>query len=269
MNARFDKFLKYRPAWWTPRRYRNTLAAWNNLRTCGRAGNLDFLARFYGTDKCGTHSYTMHYETHFRPFRPRPVHLLEIGVGGYKSGQQGGGSLRMWKRYFPRGRIYSVDIFDKSALEESRIRIFRGSQVDHKLWEQVFSEQPEFDLIIDDGSHRNEHIPETFRLLFPRLKNGGIYVVEDTQTSYWPLYGGDSLNLDNPATQMNFFKRLVDGLNHQELVQDRSTGVTEFDRQIVSIHFYHNMVFIYKGANDEPSNKFDEPTNRPPSGAPA
>ncbi len=234
----------------------------DRLETSGRNGDLAFLARHFGTDKWGTHFYTPHYETHFRPFRRRPVRLLEIGAGGYESPTQGGNSLRMWKRYFPRGQIYSVDLYDKSALEEPRIRIFRGGQTDPQLWARVFAEAPEFDLIVDDGSHRNDHIPETFRLLFPRLKNGGIYAVEDTQTSYWPVYGGDSLDLDNPATQMNFFKRLADGLNHREFAQGRQAGVTPWDAQIASLHFYHNLVFVYKGPNDEPSNKFDEPTNR-------
>jgi len=50
------------------------------------------------------------------------------------------------------------------------------------------------------------------------LKDGGIYVIEDTQTSYWPGYGGNSENLADPETMMNFFKNLTDGINHQEFI---------------------------------------------------
>jgi hypothetical protein len=52
---------------------------------------------------------------------------------------------------------------------------------------------------------------------------------------------------------MNFLKRLVDGLNHVEWdVVDYEPTTT--DRQIESITFVHNMAFIQRGPNDEPSN---------------
>ena len=84
------------------------------------------------------------------------------------------------------------------------------------------------------------------------MKEGGVYVIEDTETSYWPDYGGDSVNLNNSNTTMNFFKKLVDCLNHKEFLL-KEYKPTFFDLNIVSIHFYHNLIFIYKGQNDEPS----------------
>ncbi len=92
-----------------------------------------------------------------------------------------------------------------------------------------------------------------FKVLFPRLKDGGIYVVEDTQTSYWEKFGGDSKDLNNPKTSMNFFKSLTDSLNHKEFLIPGYQS-SYFDRIITSMHFYHNLVFIYKGNNDEDSN---------------
>jgi demethylmacrocin O-methyltransferase len=56
---------------------------------------------------------------------------------------------------------------------------------------------------------------------------------------------------------MNFFKNLTDCLNHQE-IPDENYKETYFDKKIVSIHFYHNLVFIYKGDNDEISNRIDK-----------
>jgi hypothetical protein len=52
-----------------------------------------------------------------------------------------------------------------------------------------------FDIIIDDGSHVNEHVITTFEYLLPILNNEGLYVIEDTQTAYWPEYGGSSHHL--------------------------------------------------------------------------
>jgi demethylmacrocin O-methyltransferase len=160
----------------------------------------------------------------------------------------------MWKKYFPHARIFSIDIYDKSSLQENRIKIFRGSQVDKNFMESVCQEIGSIDIIIDDGSHINEHVIETFEMLFPKLKDGGIYVVEDTQTSYWEKFGGDSDDLNNPKTIMNFFKSLTDSLNNKEFIK-LNYQQSYYDKKIISMHFYHNLIFIYKGNNDEESNR--------------
>ena len=215
--------------------------------------NLDRLGRIYKTDKSGVHFYTPHYQLHFSRFKYKQVKLLEIGVGGYDNPEIGGHSLRMWKKYFPFGRIFALDIYDKSPLKENRINIYKGSQVDKEFLDSMVREIGELDIIIDDGSHINEHVIETFKILFPKLKDGGIYVVEDTQTSYWKEFGGDSENLDNPSTMLNYFKRLTDCLNYKELIRP-GYQPTYYDQKIISMHFYHNLVFIYKGDNNEESN---------------
>jgi demethylmacrocin O-methyltransferase len=152
--------------------------------------NLNELGRLYRTDKIDSHCYTQHYMTHLQKIRKNKINLLEIGVGGYDNPNLGGHSLRMWKKYFPHGKIYGLDIYDKSALQERRITLFKGSQIDTDFLAEVIKATGELDIIIDDGSHINEHIIETFKILFPKLKQGGIYIAEDLQTSYWPDMGG-------------------------------------------------------------------------------
>ena len=207
--------------------------------------DLDKLGKIYGTDKIGKHFYTQHYSSHFESFRDKEINMLEIGVGGYKKPLKGGKSLRMWKKYFPLGNIFSIDIYDKSPLQEDRIKIFRGSQVDEVFLDEVVKEIGEIDIIIDDGSHINEHVIETFKLLFPKLKDGGIYAIEDTQTSYWEKYGGDSKDLNNPKTMMNFFKSLTDALNNEEFIIPNYKQ-NYFDKKIISMHFYHKLDSINK-----------------------
>jgi demethylmacrocin O-methyltransferase len=52
---------------------------------------------------------------------------------------------------------------------------------------------------------------------------------------------------------MDFFKSLADCLNHQEyLIPDYKPSY--FDKKIISMHFYHNLIFVYKGDNNEKSN---------------
>ena len=225
----------------------------NDIRATGKSNNLNKLGSIYRTDKINSHNYSCHYMSHFDQFKHRKIKLLEIGVGGYQNPNSGGKSLRMWKKYFPEAEIFSIDIYDKSPLEEYRIKIFQGSQVDNDFLDEVIKKIGDVDIIIDDGSHINEHVIETFKQLFPKLNDGGIYVVEDTQTSYWEEYGGDSKDLNNPKTIMNFFKHLTDGLNNKEFIISEYQQ-TYFDKKIISIHFYHNLIFIYKGNNDEESN---------------
>lgn len=211
------------------------------------------LAIKYKTDKWGSHYYAQHYDTHFHKFRDMSINILEIGVGGYDDPKAGGESLRMWKEYFHNGNIHAIDIFEKTELEEERIKIYQGSQIDKLFLDDTVKNIGEIDLIVDDGSHNNKHIISSFKFLFPHLKDGGIYVVEDLQTSYWPS-GGDSFNLRcNKKSAMNFFKSLTDCLNYEEF-DNPYYNINYFDKNIVSIHFYHNMVFIYKGKNAEGSN---------------
>jgi hypothetical protein len=138
-------------------------------------------------------------------------------------------------------------------MEEERIRIFQDSQDDDTFLRSMAAEIGNIDIIIDDGSHINRHVIDTFKTLFPLLADDGIYVVEDTQTSYWPKFGGTSTDLNHPNSMLSFFKGLSDGLNYEELlVTGRSPSYIE--QHIVSMHFYHNMVFIYKGEIKEGSN---------------
>jgi demethylmacrocin O-methyltransferase len=224
----------------------------NELRATNSTDDLDKLGKIYGTDKVGNNSYTNHYQLHFNRFRDKKINLLEIGVGGYEKPYSGGKSLKMWKKYFQLGNIYSIDIYDKSALQEDRIKIFQGSQVDKNFLDKVCSEIGDIDIIMDDGSHINEHVIESFKILFPKLSDGGIYVIEDTCTSYWPNFGGDSTNFDNSDTTMNFFKKLTDSLNFKDFLNPEYQP-TFFDMNIISIHFYHNLIFVYKGKNEEKS----------------
>lgn len=217
--------------------------------------DLNRIAQIHRTDKymIGRHTYTPIYMEHFKKFQFRRNVILEIGVGGYNSPISGGNSLRMWKNYFPFSKIFGIDVFDKTFHEERRIQIFQGSQENQEFLFEVIKKTKNPHIIIDDGSHINSHVISSFSILFPLLRDGGIYVVEDTQTSYWNNMGGDCENLNNKQTTMGFFKSLADGLNHAEFIIP-GYYPTYLDLNIKSIHFYHNMIFIYKGPNTEKSN---------------
>lgn len=223
------------------------------LRSIFVSHDLTRLARLHKTDKAGGHRYTPHYQRMFEARRRERLVVLEIGIGGYRDPHAGGESLRMWKHFFPHSLIAGIDLHEKVLPPDPRIRVFRGSQGDEAFLRRVAESLGGIDIVIDDGSHRNQHVLETFRILFPLLRDGGIYAVEDTQTSYWPSMGGDSVDLANPRTQMAFFKSLADGLNHAEmLLPGRVPGY--FELHVCAVHFFHNLVFVEKGDNSATSN---------------
>lgn len=210
------------------------------------------LAVAMGTDKEGAHSYAAAYERHLGHLRGRPITLLEIGIGGYADPGKGGASLRMWKAYFPQARIYGLDLEDKSALAEDRITILRGDQGDSLFLEELATCHGPFDVIIDDGSHRCEHVITSFRALFPHVRDGGIYAIEDLQTSYWERYGGSS-EPNHKGTSMTFLQRLTDGVNHAEF-DIPNYKPSYADSWVRAISFWHNLAIIEKAPNLERSN---------------
>ena len=235
---------------------------WKQIQRIAYGFSLDRLADVHGTDKGSGHGYTKVYAHFLRPYKFRSIKLLEIGVGG-RGPADGGASLRMWKDYFPFGQIYGLDLYDKTSLQEPRIRIFQGDQSDPEALRRVTGATGDLDVIIDDGSHRNEHVVRTFELLFPRLKAGGLYFVEDTQTSYWPRYGGSSENLQQAPTLMNFFKHRVDNIHFPELILKNAPEPDIYDRHIVGVHFSRGLIVIEKGDNSRASTLIVD--HRPPT----
>jgi hypothetical protein len=206
------------------------------------------------TDKEGAHSYADAYERHLGHLRQRAITLLEIGIGGYADPDQGGESLRMWKEFFPRARIVGIDIHPKAGIAEDRIIVLQGDQSDPLFLDEVASRYGPFDVVVDDGSHVCAHVIATFKHLFSHLVDGGVYAIEDLQTSYWGRTYGGSSGADRSGTSMTFLQALTDGLNYAELdVPGYVPGA--LDLSVKSVSFYHNLAFIERGANREPSNR--------------
>ncbi|GIJ60384.1 class I SAM-dependent methyltransferase [Virgisporangium aurantiacum] len=228
-------------------------AAHRLVRACTAATpDLAGLAVRFGSDKWGGHWYTPHYERHFAPLRDHRVRLLELGIGGYHLPDQGGASLHMWQHYFPRGLVHGLDIYDKSRLPVGpRVRTVRGDQGDAAFLDTLGHRIGPLDIVIDDGSHLSRDVIVSFRALFPHLRDGGLYVIEDLGTAYWPGWGGSSERLDDPATSAGFLKTLVDGLNHQELVPGGGRAAADTDTTVTGLHLYHNLAVVEKGRNTE------------------
>jgi len=205
---------------------------------------LSELAIKHGTDKWGHHYYCDIYQQYFDRLRDKPITLLEMGFGGYEFPDKGGGSMKMWAEYFtnPVNLFLVSDIYEKNLDGfDSRINFVNVKDgID-------YLKNYKYNIIVDDASHNSKDIITAFKELFHTVKSGGIYVVEDTQTSYWEVeqYSGCADLRGGPeSSTMNYFKYLVDCVN-LEYLPDRSR-VPEFAKDILSIHFYEKMIFILK-----------------------
>ncbi|MEX2739904.1 class I SAM-dependent methyltransferase [Rhizobium mongolense] len=143
---------------------------------------LDEYALEYGTDKASSHhNYTEIYERVFSPVRETTKGLIEIGIGGVNYKGVAGSSLKMWASYFTNAQVVGVDI-DPTAEKDygERISVVIGDQTRKSVLDKALNALPSVDVIIDDGSHINNLTVATFEYLWPRLRPGGIYVIEDT-----------------------------------------------------------------------------------------
>lgn len=171
---------------------------------------LDRIAKSHGTDKSSEiHNYCVKYEKYLPFNRYDELNILEIGV-------LDGKSLLTWKEYYYRAQILGIDINSEcKKYEEPRISVEIGSQDDSTFLSQVSLKYGPFDMILDDGSHMNNHQVYSFQQLWGQVKSGGVYVIEDVGCSYWSDYGGGYLHSEST---MEYFKSLSDDVNYRGLM---------------------------------------------------
>lgn len=181
------------------------------------------------------------YERHFSTFRGRSPRILEIGVFH-------GGSLDMWGSYFGRGtHLVGIDIDQRCAdLARRNIHIRNGDQSDRDFLRRVVAEDGPFDVIIEDGSHLPEHQIIAFEELWSAVKPGGVMLVEDLCTNYWPEYGGER---GADGMFMEYIKPLVDDLNALNSRSDDFTP-TDFTPTCTGMHVYDSMVVFDLGTHE-------------------
>lgn len=203
--------------------------------------------------------YQRFYPRWLEEYRYRKFQMLEIGI------DNGNGSL-LWKEYFPCVELFGVDTNSatKDTQGGSSIQIFLGSQDDPNfLWKVVANEsRQKYDIIIDDGGHHFEMQSTSYSVLFGAALNpGGIYIVEDIETSFWgkgeQLYGKE-LTRGGCFDKTTFFQHML-GLARVVNRKFIDNGLSVFgnvDQWVSTITFGSNIVIIEKkDANDCPSER--------------
>lgn len=210
--------------------------------------------KMFGTDKITHHKYHNIYSQFIEKFENINGSMIEIGIQEFNS-------LQMWLNLFKNIYVYG---FDKNIeINDDRYNIFKGDQSneeDLNKFTKIINKPVYF--INDDGSHIPEHQILTFNKLFPCLEEGGIYIIEDIETSYWTkgcCYDYETrYGYKNPKSTIEIFKNIIDCVNYKFLLNKIETPIEHLDN-IKMISFTYNCIIIEKKNKDEDVNKYNYP----------
>lgn len=185
------------------------------------AGRPDFeqIARKYGTDKVTTHQYQFMYDKYLSSIRDDQLKVLEIGLG-CNMDYGPGASYYTWLEYLPHVNLYFIEYDGQCAKKYQdktpNAHVFVGDQADTLFLARFSTEATAdglFDIIIDDGGHTMDQQITSLEFLWKAVKPGGLYVIEDLQTSYWESFGGNPLGRSSSKeTTITYLYQLIDDL---------------------------------------------------------
>ena len=202
-------------------------------------------------DKTLIHRFDHGYETYLgHPFirqNSDKLSIFEIGLGCNQH-MGVGASAKLWGEFLPNARLAMLEFDEKCAKEwplqeenkklvpKGGLVVYPGDQSSPKTWKRVLEEEDKktsqgkaattmmYDLIIDDGGHTMEQQIATFMQLWPRVKPGGVYVIEDMNTSWKTRYQGTKRMLANSKTTNNLIKVLMDRVHSVPLHDGKGDG---------------------------------------------
>lgn len=207
---------------------------------------LDELGIKYGTDKSSKHHNYLHqYEFWLSRFKGQKIIACDA-VGAYHYKDRGGESLRMWAEFEPLWTIVGIDLYEKDIKVPENVLIFQADQTDEARLKEIFDQVGRPHFFCEDFSHKNFDSIRTFEIVFPLLESGGIYILEDCESSFYSEHGfggtKDCNDFQFPSS-LNYFRKMVNELNAKFI---ENFNQSEIGKSIESIHFYTNFVLIIK-----------------------
>ena len=125
-------------------------------------------------DKIIAHGYAKIYENLFKSKKNLNLKILEIGSF------YGNASAALFF-YFKNSFIYSADINpDMYKYKGSRLKNFYADTSSRdSIKENILEKKIDFDIVIEDASHMLKDQIISLFMIFPKIKKGGIFVVEE------------------------------------------------------------------------------------------
>ena len=211
-----------------------------------------------GSDKTGHHGYDRVYTPLFEPLRAKPVRLVEIGV-------ERGRSLKAWQEFFSAGsHVFGIGYGNwqtdfktkchaakQTATNHGTVALdqcdlYRGDQSNITFLRTFLEDSGgRFDIIIDDGSHVPDHQRITFETLWPSVVPGGLFIIEDVETSYWgpkaKVYG---YALEGQSSFVEHMQKVAHAIN-REFANGKSP-LPDLYNDVSTITFAQNLIVVKK-----------------------
>jgi len=234
--------------------------------TLGRRQSLHDILASAGSDKAGHHGYTRFYSREFELLRDQPIRLVEIGV-------EQGRSMKGWQLYFANAatHVYGIgygnwqtqfktecDAAVQTATSAaSACTIFRGDQSNATFLGAFLQDSGgRFDIVIDDGSHVPGHQRVTFETLWPSIVPGGLYTIEDVETSYWRedaiVYG---YTMEGQRSIVGHMQAVAHAINRE--FTNGESPLPELYNDVSTIMFAQNMIILRKQTRFETAHFFN------------
>jgi SAM-dependent methyltransferase len=139
--------------------------------------------------------------------RQQPRTIVELGIFR-------GGSAALMALLARPDKLLAVDLSEERITALDELAAAHGLAVEAhygvdqsdaatltRLVDDAFGDRP-LDLVVDDASHYFEATEVSFNVLFPRLRPGGKYVIEDWGWAHHPI--GEHRPNDEPLTTLVF-----------------------------------------------------------------
>ena len=179
------------------------------------------------------------YQRTLAPYVGKPVRVLEIGVF------HGGGLDQLRALLGEQAQLIGADLDPAArAACAGRFEVAVGDQTDPEFLARLVADYGPFDVIIDDGGHTTNQQITSIEHLFDAVNEGGVYIVEDTHTSYWDSY------CDSDESFIEWAKRRADDLNAYHFREDVDLG--RWATTLSGVHFYDSVVVFDKRRHAPP-----------------
>ena len=163
--------------------------------------------------------------------------------------------MSLWWRYFgSEAVIFGVDTDPNCAAMtglDGQVRI--GSQDDRKFLGDVVGEMGGVDTVLDDGSHVSKNIRASPNVLFPLLKDGGIYAIDDLHPTCWSTHEG---GYQKPDSFIGDIRQMYDGLHHWYHTEGQE--IEAASGSLAALHLYKSGAVLEKRRGPPPRHvKFE------------
>jgi len=187
------------------------------------------------------HSYVRAYDFFLRSRRDEDLRLCEIGLlrrqlrkKSVDEEHPDPPSLRMWRKYLPHAHLVGFDIRKCASTSDPKWVTIQGDQSSREDLQKIIDQYSEYDVIIDDALHASPHQQITLSFLFPHVKSGGIFFIEDLR--HQPE---EFEQLDVPKTRDLLRTLDMTGKWNSPLCTPEEKKVLE--TQVKEIHFFESL----------------------------